>query len=413
MSATSHNNSLPLSGIRVLDMGRVLAAPTCTQFLGDYGADIIKIERPGAGDDTRKWGPPFVQNEDGQDTSESAYYLCANRNKRSIAVNVASDEGRKIIKDLLKDCDILVENYKVGGLKKYGLSYEDLKDEFPHLIYCSITGFGQTGPYAKRGGYDYLAQGMGGIMSITGEPNGHPVKVGVAIADIMCGMHALSAILAALHYRNKTGKGQHIDCCLLDSQVSWLANMASSYLVSGEEPARLGNEHASIVPYCTFEAKDGFIILAVGNDQQFQDWCKAVGADELASDPRFITNANRVRHREALYALIPEYMKQKTVGEWLVLLEKNGVPCGPVNTIPQVFEDPHVLARDMKIEMDYPLAATGKVNLVGSPVKFSETPVQYRYAPPTCGEHTDEILKELLDLSETQIQELRTHKFVA
>ncbi len=407
MSATQ-----PLSDIRILDLSRILAGPICTQFLGDYGADVIKIERPGAGDDTRKWGPPYVKGKDGKDSTESAYYLCANRNKRSIAINIATPEGQKVIKDLVAECDVIVENYKVGGLKKYGLSYEDLKDEFPGLVYCSITGFGQDGPYSKRPGYDYLAQGMGGIMSITGEPEGHPTKVGVAITDVVTGMHAVTGILAALRHKDKTGEGQHIDCCLLDSQVSWLVNEASNYLVSEQDPIRRGNNHASIVPYRTFEAKNGFIILAIGNDGQFMKWCEVVGADELSNDPRFQTNKNRVENREALDELIPPYIIRKTVEEWLTLLAANGVPCGPVNTIPQVFEDPHILHRGMKIEMDHPLAETGKVPLVGNPVKFSKTPVQYRNAPPTCGQHTSEILNEVLGLNDEEITNLRKKEVI-
>ncbi|WP_259780596.1 CaiB/BaiF CoA transferase family protein [Aestuariispira ectoiniformans] len=403
----------PLSGIRVLDLSRILAGPTCTQQLGDLGADVIKVERPGAGDDTRKWGPPYVQDADGNDTSESAYYLCANRNKRSIEVNMATEAGQTLIKRLLKECDILVENYKVGGLKKYGLAYEDLKDEFPGLIYCSITGFGQDGPYAKRGGYDYLAQGMGGIMSVTGEPDGLPMKVGVAIADVMCGMYATNAILAALRHKDRSGQGQYIDACLLDTQVSWLVNQATNYLVSGKSPERQGNEHPNIVPYRTFEVSDGYIILAVGNDGQFRKWCEFSGVAELADDDLFATNRARVENRVALHAIMEPILKARSMADWLTGLEEIHVPCGPVNTIEQVFDDPQVKHRGMRIEMDHPLAGDGKVPLVANPVKFSETPVQYRYAPPTLGQHTDEILREVLGADEAEITKLKSEKATA
>lgn len=403
----------PLSGIRILDLSRILAGPTCTQQLGDLGADVIKVERPGAGDDTRKWGPPYVTDANGQDSTESAYYLCANRNKRSIEVNMASPTGQTLIKRLLKECDILVENYKVGGLKKYGLAYEDLKDEFPGLIYCSITGFGQDGPYAKRGGYDYLAQGMGGIMSITGEPDGLPSKVGVAIADVMCGMYATTAILAALRHKERTGQGQQIDACLLDTQVSWLVNQATNYLVSGKSPRRQGNEHPNIVPYRTFEVSDGHIILAVGNDGQFRKWCDFAGVADLADDDRFATNRARVENRDALHAIMEPILKDRSMADWLGGLEEIHVPCGPVNTIEQVFNDPQVQHRGMRIEMDHPLAGDGKVPLVANPIKYSETPVQYRYAPPTLGQHTDEILREVLGADDAEIAKLLEEKATA
>ncbi|RED54062.1 CaiB/BaiF CoA transferase family protein [Aestuariispira insulae] len=397
----------PLSGVRILDLSRILAGPTCTQLLGDLGADVIKVERPKAGDDTRKWGPPYVKGKDGEDSSESAYYLCANRNKRSIEIDIARPEGQALIRQLLAHCDILVENYKVGGLDKYGLSYEKLRQEFPSLIYCSITGFGQDGPYANRGGYDYLAQGMGGIMSVTGPVDGLPMKVGVAVADVMCGMYASTAILAALRHRDHTGKGQHIDCCLLDTQVAWLVNQATNYLVSGTSPERQGNEHPNIVPYRTFEVSDGHIILAVGNDGQFRKWCEFSGCGEIADDPRFATNEARVKNRAALHALMEPILAGKSMQDWLDGLEKAGVPCGPVNTIEQVFQDPQVQHRGMRIEMDHPLSETGKVPLVGNPVKFSETPVQYRNAPPTLGQHTDEILREILQADDGEIKRLR------
>ena len=413
VKSSSHSNraiimaNLPLTGIRILDLSRILAGPTCTQLLGDLGADVIKVERPRAGDDTRKWGPPYVKDAEGQDTSESAYYLCANRNKRSIEIDITQKEGQELIRRLLTECDILVENYKVGGLAKYGLSYEDLKSDFPKLVYCSITGFGQDGPYANRGGYDYLAQGMGGIMSVTGPADGLPMKVGVAVADVMCGMHASTAILAALRHRDNTGQGQHIDCCLLDTQVSWLVNQATNYLVSGNSPKRQGNEHPNIVPYRTFEVSDGHIILAVGNDSQFSKWCEFSGSPELAQDPRFKTNEGRVENREALHAVMEPILAGKSMADWLTGLESIGVPCGPVNTIEQVFEDPQVQHRGMRIDMPHPLAGDGTVPLVAHPVKYSETPAKYRHAPPVLGQHTDEILQEILSASDEEISNLR------
>lgn len=402
----------PLAGLRVFDLTRILAGPTCTQLLGDLGADIIKIERPGQGDDTRKWGPPYIKNTEGEDTKESAYYLSSNRNKRSLAIDISKPEGQALAKRLIAQSDILVENYKVGGLAKYGLSYEDLKDEFPGLIFCSITGFGQTGPYAPRAGYDYLAQGIGGIMSLTGESDGAPMKVGVGIADVMCGMYASSAILAALHHRTKTGEGQHIDLALLDTQVSWLVNEGLNYLTSGNVPRRLGNEHANIVPYKVLPAADGFFILAVGNDRQFKSFCDYAGAPELAEDPRFITNSDRVKNREALYALLPEVTKRKTQQEWVDGLAGIHVPSGPVNSLDQVFEDPQVQARGMKLTMPYPEAQGGEVDLIANPIKYSGTPVTYRRPPPMAGQHSEEVLHELLDLSEDEIAKLRDGRVI-
>lgn len=397
----------PLSGLRVFDLTRILAGPTCTQLLGDLGADIVKIERPGQGDDTRKWGPPYLKNKDGSDSKESAYYLSSNRNKRSLAIDISQPEGQALAKRLIAQSDILVENYKVGGLAKYGLSYADLKEEFPSLIYCSITGFGQTGPYAPRAGYDYLAQGIGGIMSLTGETNGAPMKVGVGIADVMCGMYASSAILAALHHRSQTGEGQHIDLALLDTQVSWLVNEGLNYLTSGKVPTRLGNEHANIVPYKVLPAADGFFILAVGNDRQFKTFCDFAGAPELAEDPRFITNSDRVRNREALYALLPDVTKRKTQQEWVDGLAGLHVPSGPVNSLDQVFEDPQIQARGMKLTMPYPESESGDVDLIANPIKFSGTPVNYRRPPPRAGQHSEEVLEELLNLTEAERAELR------
>ncbi|MDJ0971177.1 MAG: CaiB/BaiF CoA-transferase family protein [Kiloniellales bacterium] len=384
----------PLAGLRVFDLTRILAGPTCTQLLGDLGCDVIKIERPGEGDDTRKWGPPFLQNEAGEDSTEAAYYLSSNRNKRSLTLDIANKKGQALARRLIAGCDILVENFKVGGLAKYGLSYADLKDDCPGLIYCSITGFGQTGPYAPRAGYDYLAQGLGGIMSLTGPVDGEPYKVGVGIADVMCGMYAVSAILAALHHRHQTGKGQHVDLALLDTQVAWLVNEGLNYLTSGKVSKRQGNEHPNIVPYKVLPCADGYFILAVGNDRQFQSFCAFAEAPELASDPRFTTNADRVRNREALYALLPEVTVKKTQAEWVDGLAGLHVPCGAVNTLDQVFADPQVVHRGMHLKMPYPSSRSGEVDLIGNPIKFSETPVDYRHAPPTCGEHTDEVLLE-------------------
>ncbi|NIA70252.1 CoA transferase [Pelagibius litoralis] len=397
----------PLSGLRVFDLTRILAGPTCTQLLGDLGADVIKIERPGQGDDTRKWGPPFVPGPDGGDTTESAYYLSANRNKRSVSIDISKPEGQALAKRLIGFCDILVENFKVGNLARYGLGYDDLKASNPGLIYCSITGFGQTGPYASRAGYDYLAQGMGGMMSLTGEADGEPVKVGIGIADIMCGMYASSAILAALHHRGMTGLGQHIDLGLLDTQVAWLSYEGSNYLTSGEVPKRQGNEHPNIVPYKVMPCADGHVIIAVGNDAQFARFCAFAGCPELAEDERFLTNASRVRNREALYALLPDITRQKPQKAWVEGLAELGVPSGPVNTVDQVFADPQVLARDMKISMPYAGSAKAEVDLIGNPIKFSETPVDYRFAPPRAGQDSDSVFEELLDIGPEERARLR------
>jgi crotonobetainyl-CoA:carnitine CoA-transferase CaiB-like acyl-CoA transferase len=397
----------PLAGLRVFDLTRILAGPTCTQLLADLGAEVIKIERPGQGDDTRKWGPPYVVDKDGRETDTSAYYLSSNRNKRSVTLDIATEAGRDLALRLIAESDILVENFKAGGLKKYGLSYDDVKQTAPHIIYCSITGFGQTGPYSERAGYDYLAQGMGGIMSLTGEPEGAPMKVGIGIADIMCGMYASSAILAALHHRHRTGAGQHIDLALLDTQVAWLTYEGLNYLTSGEVPERRGNEHPNIVPYKTMPASDGYFILAVGNDRQFQRFCEVAGRPDLAADPRFATNAERVRNRRDLYPILEALTPEKTQDEWVEALNAKGVPCGPVNTLDRVFADPQIQHRGMQIRMDYPEAASGRVDLIGNPINFSETPIAYRRPPPKMGEHTDAVLEEALDLSADEIAELR------
>ncbi len=397
----------PLQGLRVLDLSRILAGPTCTQLLGDMGAEVIKIERPGAGDDTRKWGPPFVRDEDGNNTTESAYYLCANRNKQSVGIDITQAEGQALIRQLAATSDILVENFKVGGLQKYGLDYDSLKDEFPQLIYCSITGFGQSGPYAKRPGYDFMIQAMGGIMSVTGPSEGDPYKVGLGIADVMCGIYASSAILAALHHRTATGSGQFIDLSLLDTQVSWLINNGLNYLTSRETPQRYGNAHPSIVPYDVFPSSDGFIALAIGNDAQFQRFCEVAGNPQLATNAAYTTNTARVANREELTTLIRDLTLQKTQAEWIMELEKALVPCGPVNTIEQVFDDPQIRHREMEISMTHPLSGSGEVSLIGNPIRFSDTPISYRNSPPTLGQDTDEILSQALSLELTQIQALR------
>ena len=397
----------PLAGLRVFDLTRILAGPTATQLLGDLGADIVKIERPGQGDDTRKWGPPFVKDAEGQDTATAAYYLSANRNKRSLTVDIATEEGQTLARRIAAECDIFVENFKVGGLKRYGLDYDSIRQVKPDILYCSITGFGQTGPYAPRAGYDYLAQGMGGIMSLTGEPEGEPIKVGVGIADIMCGMYAVSAILAALHHRTKTGEGQHIDLALLDSQVAWLSYEGLNYLTSGQVPKRQGNEHPNIVPYKVLPCADGYFILAVGNDGQFQRFCDFAGRPELAEDPRFVTNALRVRNRAELYPILEALTPSKTLTEWVEGLSARHVPSGAVNTLDRVFADPQIQQRGMRIEMADAEALKGRLALIGNPIKFSRTPVDYRYPPPRMGQHSDELLKELLDLEDAEIAKLR------
>ena len=387
-------------------MTRVLAGPSATQMLGDLGADVVKVERPGAGDDTRRWGPPFLKDADGGDTTESAYYLSANRNKRSLTLDYTKPEGRRVALQLAGKADVLIENYKPGTLARYGLAYDQLKPECPGLVYCSITGFGLTGPYADRPGYDFLIQAMGGIMSVTGEPNGEPMKVGVAIADLMAGMYATIAILAALRHRDATGAGQQVDLSLLDSQVAWLSNAGQYYLTSGERTPRHGNAHPTIVPYQAFAASDGHFILAVGNDSQFARFCDVAGRPELAADERFATNPARVRNRSELIAILEPVIATRRCDDWLSDLEAHLVPCGPINTLDQVFADPHVLARDMRMAMDHPLAAD-PIALIGSPFKLSETPVVHRHPPPTLGQHTDDVLQDWLDLSLEEITALR------
>ncbi|MEX0337545.1 MAG: CaiB/BaiF CoA transferase family protein [Arenibacterium sp.] len=379
----------PLDGLRVLDLSRILAGPTCTQLLGDYGADVIKVEKPGQGDDTRAWGPPYVSGTDGQPRAESAYYLSANRNKRSIAVDIASEAGAAKIRELAGRADVLVENFKLDGLKAYGLDHESLLARYPHLIYCSITGFGQTGPNAHRPGYDLLAQGYGGIMSLTGEPGGEPMKVGVGIADVMCGMYAASAILAALRHRDQTGEGQHIDLGLVDAQVAWLVNAGTNYLVSGQEQPRLGNQHPNIVPYQVFAAKDGHLIVAAGNDAQFSRFCAILGQKDWAEDPRFKRNVDRIANRDLIVGMIADVVATWEKDALVAQMELNNVPGGPINTLSEVFASDQVAARGMKIDMVDPAAEGGSVPLIGNPVKFSKSPVTYRHPPPRCGEHDD------------------------
>jgi crotonobetainyl-CoA:carnitine CoA-transferase CaiB-like acyl-CoA transferase len=396
---------LPLAGVRVLDLSRVLAGPWCTQTLADLGADVIKIERPirngSGGDDTRGWGPPFLRDRDGHDTAEAAYYLGTNRNKRSVTVDIARPEGQDLIRRLARRSDVFVENFKVGDMARYGLDSERLLALNPRLVYCSITGFGQTGPYRDRAGYDYAVQGMGGLMSVTGPsqreiaddaPGGGPQKVGVAVADLFTGMYATTAILAALRHRDATGQGQAIDMALLDTQVAMLANLGANYLATGVAPKRAGNAHQNIVPYQVFEAADGHIILAVGNDGQFAKFCEVAGCPELAADARFARNADRVRHREVLVPMLAERMRARPKAEWLAALEAAKVPCGPINDLAEVFADPQVQARGMTVELPHPLA--DRVKLVASPMKLSATPVQYRRPPPLLGEHTDAVLLE-------------------
>ncbi|KQV55466.1 CoA-transferase [Pelomonas sp. Root1217] len=385
-----------LSGVRVLDLSRVLAGPWCTQTLADLGADVIKIERPGSGDDTRAWGPPYLKDADGQDTSEAAYFLGANRNKRSLAVDLAKPEGQAIVRKLAAQVDVLVENFKVGDLARYGLDAQSLLAEHPGLVICSITGFGQTGPYAERAGYDYAVQGMGGLMSVTGErddlPGGGPQKVGVAVADLFTGMYATVAILAALRHRDATGQGQVIDMGLFDTQLAMLANLGSNYLCSGQAPGRMGNAHQNIVPYQVFEASDGYLILAVGNDRQFAKFCDIAGRPEWAADPRFATNSERVRHRAILVPLLEEAMRQRPRADWLAALEAAKVPCGSINSIGEALADPQAQARGAVIPMPHPL--TPDLRLIASPMKLSATPVAYRHAPPLLGQHSDELLQE-------------------
>jgi crotonobetainyl-CoA:carnitine CoA-transferase CaiB-like acyl-CoA transferase len=403
-----------LSHIRVLDLSRVLAGPWCAQTLADFGADVIKIERPGAGDDTRHWGPPYLKTPHGADTREAAYYLAANRNKRSVTVDIATAEGQRIVRELAAKSDVVLENYKVGQLKRYGLDYESLRAVKPDLIYCSVTGFGQTGPYAQRAGYDFIVQGLGGFMSITGErdgePGGGPQKAGVAIADLMTGMYATVAVLTALAHRDRTGAGQYIDMALLDVQVAMLANMNSNFLASGTPPARWGNAHPNIVPYQTFQTSDGWIIVAVGNDGQFRKFVEAGGRAALADDERFATNPARVRNRDTLVPLLAAMVRERSKREWIDALEAAQVPCGPINDLREVFDNEQVIARGMQVDLPHP--SGGTVKLVRNPINMTETPPRATVHPPTLGEHTEEVLRSVLGYDDARIAALRTQQVV-
>jgi crotonobetainyl-CoA:carnitine CoA-transferase CaiB-like acyl-CoA transferase len=405
-----------LSHVTVLDLSRILAGPWAAQVLADLGAEVIKIERPGTGDDTRAWGPPFLRNADGTENpgADAAYYLCANRNKKSVTVDFTTPAGQRIVQRLAKGSDVVLENFKAGGLLAYGLDYESLKAVNPRLIYCSITGFGQTGPYASRAGYDFLIQGMGGLMSITGreahEPGAGPQKAGVAVTDILAGLYASIGILAALAHRERTGFGQYIDVSLMDVQVACLANQALNYLVSGQVPQRLGNAHPNIVPYQDFPTSDGYMIIAVGNDAQFARLCAAAGLAELAVDPRFATNKQRVSHRSLLIETLCGATRTRSTAQWIADLESVGVPCGPINSIDAVFADPQVRARAMHVELPHPVAGT--VPLVANPLRLSSTPVSYRTAPPTLGAHTHEVLRERLGLSPADIDALMAERVI-
>ena len=386
-----------LRGLRVLDLSRVLAGPWASQLLGDLGADVIKIEKPGCGDDTRGWGPPWLADGEGRPTTDAAYFLCTNRNKRSLTVDITQPAGQAIVRELAAQSDVVLENFKVGGLAAYGLDYASLSAINPKLVYCSITGFGQDGPYAARAGYDFLIQGMGGLMSVTGradaEEGAGPQKVGVALTDILTGLYATVAIQAALAHREKTGQGQHIDLALLDVQVACLANQAMNYLVSGKAPRRMGNGHPNIVPYQDFPTADGDMILAIGNDGQFARFCEIAGHAEWAGDDRFSTNAARVKHRGELLPLLRQATVMKTTAAWIVLLENAAVPCGPINDLAGVFADPQVMHRGLKVGM--PHAAGGNAPQVGNPIRFSATPIDYRLAPPLLGQDTEAVLREL------------------
>jgi len=398
-----------LEGIRVLDLSRVLAGPWCSQNLADLGAEVIKVERPGAGDDTRGWGPPFLKAKDGTDTEDSAYYLAANRGKRSITLDLGTEAGRAVVRDLARASDVVIENYKVGTLARYGLDYASLAAVNPRLVYCSITGFGQTGPWSHRAGYDFIIQGLGGLMSVTGEaddrPGGGPQKVGVAVADLSTGLYATQAILAALFWRERSGQGQHVDMALLDVQVAMNANMNTNYLHSGVAPKRWGNAHPNLVPYQTFRTADGWIIVAVGNDGQWRRFCEIGGQPELADDPRFLRVRDRIRHRDALLPLLEEMVARHPSQHWIDAMEAAGVPCGPINDLKQVFENPQVQARGMRVDIDR--ADAGPVRLVANPIKASRTPPAYRLPPPRLGEHTEAVLTSVLGWDEARIADAR------
>jgi crotonobetainyl-CoA:carnitine CoA-transferase CaiB-like acyl-CoA transferase len=403
-----------LSHLKILDLSRILAGPWATQQLADLGADVIKVERPEVGDDTRLWGPPFLKDEEGQDTKDSGYYLCCNRNKRSVAIDFTKPEGQELVRALAEKSDVLIENFKAGGLRQYGLDYDTIHKINPRLVYCSITGFGQTGPYAPRAGYDFLIQAMGGLMSVTGHRDGEegagPMKVGVALTDILTGLFAATAILAAVAQRDVSGKGQQIDLSLLDVQIACLANQAMNYLYTGVSPTRMGNAHPNVVPYQDFPTSDGHMILAIGNDGQFAKFCATVGHPEWSADVRYATSAARVINRNTLIPAMREVTVTQTAADWVKRFEAVGVPCGPINTIAQVFEDPHVKARGARITVPHPLA--GDIPLVANPIRLSETPVEYRLAPPMLGQHTKEVLHDVLGLDETRIADLIKRKIV-
>jgi formyl-CoA transferase len=403
-----------LGHLRVLDLTRVLAGPWCTQLLADLGADVIKVERPGAGDDTRAWGPPYLKDAQGRDTTEAAYYLAANRGKRSVTVDLGKPEGQQLVRTLAAASDVLVENYKVGQLAKYGLDYNSLSALNPRLVYCSITGFGQDGPYRDRAGYDFIIQAMGGFMSITGErddlPGGGPQKAGVAISDLMTGMYAAVAILAAVVQRQSSGVGQHIDMALLDAAIAMLANMNTNYLTTGKAPGRAGNAHQNIVPYQVFSAADGDVVIAVGNDGQYAKFCEIAGRPDLAADPRYARNADRVRNRAELVPLLEAIVRGKPVAFWAERLEAAGVPCGPINSVAQALADPQAIARGLRIDLPHPTAGT--VPLVGMPIRMSGSPPAYRRPPPLLGEHTDEVLRELAGLDASAVAALRSRGIV-
>jgi crotonobetainyl-CoA:carnitine CoA-transferase CaiB-like acyl-CoA transferase len=400
----------PLEGVNILDLTRVLAGPTSTQLLGDLGANIIKIERPDSGDDSRNLGPPYL-DKNARKPKESAYFLSVNRNKHSVTIDLTKKDGQDLALKLIKKCDVIVENFRAGNLKQYGLDYANVKQKNPQIIYCSITGFGQNGPYSKRGGYDYLVQAMGGIMSITGEKKGNPTKIGVGVSDIITGLYASNAILAALRFRDKTSKGQHIDLSLMDSQVSWLSYVAQSYLISKEIPRRIGNDHPSIVPYQTVMAKDGLMVLAIANDRQFRDFCKFAKIPELFNNPKFCTNSLRVKNRGSLNKIILKVLKEKKIDEWVLGLNKLNVPCGPINNIKQVFEDPQVNSRNMKIKMKHKKSKKF-IDLIGNPIKFSASKVKYKKSPPTLGQDTEKILVKFLKLSKKEVNRLKDKKII-
>jgi len=395
-----------LQGINVFDLTRVLAGPTATQILGDLGANIIKVERPITGDDSRNLGPPYLDSN-ATDPKESAYYLSVNRNKHSVTIDLTKKKGQVLAKKIIKKCDVLVENFRAGNLKQYGLDYESIKKINPKIIYCSITGFGQNGPYASRGGYDYLVQAMGGIMSITGEKKGLPTKIGVGVSDIITGLYATISILSALRFRDQTSLGQHLDISLLDSQVSWLSYVAQSYLISGNIPDRIGNDHPSIVPYQTVKAKDGLMVLAIANDRQFKNFCEFSGLYDLCENSKFKSNSSRVKNRKELNKIIGKTILKKTITEWVQGLTKINVPCGPINNIKQVFDDPQVKSRKMKINMKHKKSKTGKINIVGSPMNFSVSKIRYKKTPPTLGQDTKKFLNKFLKISIPEIQKLK------